>query len=313
MPIELRSHLAKLGSRSVGTFLRLPPSGLLERFGPAAHRLHLLASGRCERPLEPRPIADPVEARTLLDQPVASTLPLLAVIQRLLAPLLEGLAGREQAAAALHVLFTLDNREHWIETLRPAAPTLDAKILLDLTELRLHGDRLPAGVIEIGLCLEVAAADREQLRLFAAASRRDLRAAARALARLRAEFGEEAVVCAKLREGHLPEARFAWEPAGKVERACPRRIRVRPLVRRIRVRPQPLPSRPASERLDNWLLQDPQMGAVTRTLGPYLVSGGWWVQAVHREYYFVETSRGDLLWLFYDRRRRCWQLQGRVE
>jgi protein ImuB len=34
---------------------------------------------------------------------------------------------------------------------------------------------------------------------------------------------------------------------------------------------------------------------------------------VHREYYFAETRKGDLLWMYYDRPRRRWFLQGRVE
>jgi protein ImuB len=44
------------------------------------------------------------------------------------------------------------------------------------------------------------------------------------------------------------------------------------------------------------------------------VSGGWWNgRGVHREYHFAETGGGDVLWVFYDRPRRRWFLQGRVE
>ena len=45
----------------------------------------------------------------------------------------------------------------------------------------------------------------------------------------------------------------------------------------------------------------------------YVVAGGWWNRPVHREYYFTETERGELLWLYYDRARRRWFLQGRIE
>jgi len=47
-------------------------------------------------------------------------------------------------------------------------------------------------------------------------------------------------------------------------------------------------------------------------IGPYVVSGGWWARPVHREYHFAETLRGDLLWVYYDRQRRRWFLQGEV-
>jgi protein ImuB len=56
-----------------------------------------------------------------------------------------------------------------------------------------------------------------------------------------------------------------------------------------------------------------EAGPVVNIWGPYIVSGGWWVRPVHREYYFAETRKGDLLWMYYDRPRRRWFLQGRVE
>jgi protein ImuB len=47
------------------------------------------------------------------------------------------------------------------------------------------------------------------------------------------------------------------------------------------------------------------------------VSGGWWgtrtAAAIERDYYWAETRRGDLLWVFYDRPRRRWFLQGRAD
>jgi protein ImuB len=48
-------------------------------------------------------------------------------------------------------------------------------------------------------------------------------------------------------------------------------------------------------------------------VGPYVISGGWWVHPIHREYYFVRARRGDVLWIYYDRQRQRWFLQGTVE
>jgi protein ImuB len=52
---------------------------------------------------------------------------------------------------------------------------------------------------------------------------------------------------------------------------------------------------------------------VIRVTGPYLVSGGWWHREVTREYHFAETKDGQILWIYYDRRRRRWFVQGTVE
>jgi protein ImuB len=313
LPAKLLETLAKLGVHTVGTFLRLPPGGLLRRFGQEAYELYRLASGNLWSPLTPRAIEEPLEQKIVLDRPIAGVARLIHVIESLLDPLLERLESHGQAIAILHLLFVLDSKENSIESVRPAEPTLDKRILLELVGLKLHATRLPAGVTEIEIRGEAVRVDREQLAFETVAARRDLGAADRALARIRAELGEEAVVRACLRNGHLPEAGFSWDPLGRLPQAKPREVALRPLIRRILARPTPLPPRPRNERNDNWLLHEPDYGPVVRMLGPYIVSGGWWMSTVHREYHFIETRRGDLLWAYYDRRRRRWFLHGRVD
>jgi protein ImuB len=149
--------------------------------------------------------------------------------------------------------------------------------------------------------------------MFAQRPRRDLRAADEAIARVRAELGDDAVVRAVLREGHLPEASFGWERLSHVVPAKPSPKLVRPLIRRLHARPQLLPPQPRQVRDDGWLLSGLEHGAVVRILGPYVVSGGWWQHELHREYHFAELRRGDCLWVFYDRNRRRWFCQGAVE
>jgi protein ImuB len=38
-----------------------------------------------------------------------------------------------------------------------------------------------------------------------------------------------------------------------------------------------------------------------------------WRTEVQREYAFAEAKRGECLWLYYDRQRRRWFIQGAVE
>jgi protein ImuB len=312
---SLLATLDKLGVRTVGTFLRLPAAGLLERFGERAHRLHRMASGALRPSLDPMPFEQVEQEKLLLDEPVADSMHILFLVKGLLAPILERSAAAQAAITCLHLRLVLDRRDSVIETVRPAEPTLDGAILLELVQLRLHASRLPAGVRELELRVETVRATRAQLDLFASSRRRDLDAGARALARLRAELGESAVVRARLREGHLPEAGFTWEPIDRLRAPQARKVRVRTLLRRMHARPLSLPPPPANERNDAWLERgsSDDYGRVVRFVGPYIVSGGWWVAAVHREYHFIETARGDLLWAYYDRRRRRWLLQGTVE
>ncbi|RMG19532.1 MAG: hypothetical protein D6729_05005 [Deltaproteobacteria bacterium] len=208
------------------------------------------------------------------------------------------------------------HRERRVYVLRPAEPTLDVGQVLSLVRIKLEASPLPGPVRRAELIAEAVSAKRGQLGLFFRGRRRDLREAGRALARLRAEVGEGSVVRAELRDAHLPEARFEWKPIAEVRRPRPGRVEGdRPLVRRMG-RGFQLQEAPEGEReagLGGGVCIDPALGAIDQMWGPFTVSGGWWATEVHREYYYAETKRGDLLWLYYDRARRRWILQGKVE
>jgi protein ImuB len=171
--------------------------------------------------------------------------------------------------------------------------------------------------------------------VFAEQPRRDLVAGARALARLRAELGDAAVVVAELQSAHLPEASFVWRPVSAIgvasvanggkgtnvvrlmpaasDASATGSIERRPLVRRMYAKPPVLHNRPRHVRDDGWLISGPSHGAVMHEAGPFLLSGGWWVREVQRDYRFVLTQRGDLLWVYYDRKRHRLCLHAEVQ
>ncbi|HXV74677.1 MAG TPA: hypothetical protein VD788_00030 [Candidatus Polarisedimenticolaceae bacterium] len=313
IPPAARDALERLGVTTVGRLAELPVEGVERRFGPRVYRLHRMATGERREPLQPVPPPPPSTVRTTLDHPETDVLRLLVVIERLLHPLLRASADRAAALVELQLGFRFESLGDHIETVRPAAPTLQAKQLLELIRLRLQAvRRLPDGVTEIVLISRETAATTRQLRLFAGKPKRDLEAGNRALARVRAELGDRAVVRAQLREAHMPEGRIVWEPLDALQPAAPRQIDTGAMVRRIHTRPVPLPPRPRQEP-DGWLLRGLQQGPVVRVSGPYVVCGGWWNRPIHREYHFAETRKGELLWVYYDRVRRRWYLQGRVE
>ena len=332
----LRDSLQKLGIETVRAFLRLPPAGIRRRFGPDAERLHRLAAGDLWVPLQPLRVRDPLVARHDFDDPEADVSRLLFVVERLLNRLLATIAARSEMLGALTLHLRLDRAGTESEQIRPAAPTLDAAQLLGLVRLRLESLALGAGVVELRVTARAVRTAAAQQGLFVERPPRDLAAANRALARVRAEFGDGVVVRARLVEAHLPEAQFVWEPLESTPRPAavlqpatvprpapasqfapaPRSVAGdsarRPLVRRIYAHPIPLPPRPRHEP-DGWLLRGGETGHVEDLAGPYLISGGWWRSAVHREYYFARMRDGDLLWIYYDRPRRRWCWQGRVE
>jgi protein ImuB len=311
---ETRDRLLALGTRTAGDFLRLPAGGLRERYGQDVYRLHQLAAGKAWAPLQPLPYEEPRERSEDLEAPDGDAERLLFLVKRLLDSLLAQLARRSELLAELRFWLRLDNHTEYQESLRPAAPTLDAVQILGLVRLRLETLRLKSGVVEVKLTVKGQRAAPGQIELFRI-SRRDPEAAHRAFARLRAEMGEDVVARAVPREGHLPSARFTWEPMEALpdRPPTPREVAPRPLVRRVYGKPVPLPPRPRTEP-DGWLLRGEEHGRVECLDGPYVVSGGWWgSHAVHREYYFARLSRGELVWMYYDKRRRRYFLEGRVE
>jgi protein ImuB len=304
--------LEKLGVTTLGAFADLPPEGIQKRFGKDAGRLHRLARGEEEDPFQPVEIREKPGNRDILEYAEKNLTRLIFLISRGLDPVLKQLADRDQALRELRIELLFDGGGRLEERIRPAEPTLDARRLIDLVFLRLQSALRGERVTEVGLSATGMKATRKQLELFSERARRDFAAADRALARIRAEFGDGAVVRARLREGHLPEASFSFEPCGGLRKAAPRDVRRSALVRRIFLRPVPLTTGPRHTP-DAWALRSVGRSPLVRLLGPYIVSGGWWQRTVHREYHFAETKEGEILWVYYDGMRRRWFLQGRVE
>jgi protein ImuB len=307
-----RKLLDKLGIKTVGQFVDLPADAVAERFDADTRYLHQIASGRIRHPLQPNTATPPPRERIALDHPEKNRVRLMVVIERLLDPLTQRRAPEGRPIAELHLRLCFEQDEERTETIRPAAPTLDSRTLMELVRLRIFaGNNFPSGVTEVSLTARRAPAEFNQPGLFAARPARDLAAANRALARVRAELGDHAVVAARICDGHLPEARFAWMPLPLLARPAPRPGRHSQAIRRIYFRPRPFPLA-ARQGGDGWTPRDIAKNPAAVS-GPYIIAGGWWRQSVHREYYFAETNRGTLLWIYYDNVRQRWFLQGRVE
>jgi protein ImuB len=321
LPPGVRDDLGKLGVATVGRLASLPPHGLLQRYGEAAHRLALMARDDPWHPLEPVAPREPILQKAELDFAETDSARLAFLAKRLLDPLLAELARRGQALAELEIGLALDHAGDLVERIRPAAPTLDPVQVIDLVRLRLEAIALASGVTEMVLVAGAVEATPQQLRLFRDHGRRDPEAADRAFARIRARFGHDSVVRARIAEGHLPEASFTWEPMppfGEAARGNPSSgVRDAPreertLVRRIHTRPVPMGTRPV--RGPNGVhLEGLESSPVVRMIGPYEISGGWWRREIRREYHFAHTADGRILWIYFDRNRRRWFLQGEME
>jgi protein ImuB len=302
----------KLGVRTLADFARLPAAGIRRRFDGTIHRLHQMATGDLWAPLQPSAPVEPLQSHERLDYNERDLDSLLHRLKEHLIPLRAQLLQRRRLLRALQLRLQLENGAHFEERLQPAQPTLELDQVMQLLRLRLQNKDLRAGVIDVALQLEESRPSRRQMELFASHARRDLDAAHRAFARLRAELGDNAVQVATIQDGHLPQARFTWQRIEALREAHPRLVQTPRLVRRIVDHPIAV-STPRRKEPDGWLITGLGGGAVEEVRGPYVISGGWWTRTVHREYHYVRTSRSGWLWVYFDRRRRRWYLQGSVE
>ena len=310
LPAEAMDLFEKLRVETVADFVRLPEAGILRRFGPEARDIHRIATREGWEGLDAAPLSEPLRTTRPLDDAETHREPLLFLIKQDLGTLLRDLAWRGEALFELTV--TLRERSS-AQTLlvRPAEPTLDAAQLAGLVHLRLESTALHTGVTEIQLEAVGTRATQKQLELFRASPHRDLHAAARALSRVRALFGEQSVVHATLEAGHLPEATYAWKPLRAPHPPRPTPPPQLAVVRRIEQKPVPLP--PTAEGgPEGWLLLGIERGPVVHVSGPHVISGGWWHAEIERDYHFVALHDGAWCWVYFDRKRRRWFLQGRV-
>jgi protein ImuB len=297
---DVRDRLLKLGIVTVGDFLRLPAEEIRARFGAEVDALYQLAANHRWMPLLPVPAKELHERSVHFDAPESNSERLVFVIKRFLDGFAMRLASQAQAIIGVTLQMNLDDHTQRTEHVRPAAPTLDIPQLLQLIYLRLNTFQLSAGIVTLHVTADACPATLDQCRLFLE-HRRDVDAANQALARVRAECGEQAVVHARICNAHSPAARFVWEPLAQAPtRSAPRLVGSRPLVRRIYTHP-PLLSKSFLET------------SAQRKLGPYVLSGGWWAGGVQRDYYFVHTHSDSVWWVYYDHRRERYFLQGQVE
>jgi protein ImuB len=309
LPPKTVETLELLGIRTVEEFLSLPMNGIRRRFGDEAAALHRRASGDMWTPLQAERSVPPLFERTELDTPEADHTRLLALMTKMLKPLLGRLMQKGDTCDEVLWAFILDHGEQHRDSVKPATPTADIVQLSDLMRLRIENTQLSEGAMTVVVVVKPVPADTGQETLFSTRTRRDIGAANRALARLRAEFGTDAVVTAELRDAHLPEARFSWQPL----RTLPfpalkaKGARFSPLIRRIYDRSEPL--------------EDAEVNEFADAGGPHMISGGWWLRdsdqddsgGVSREYHFALNAEGRLLWMYYDHQRERWYAQGEVE
>lgn len=314
LPTDLAETFRALGFHRISDVANRPAEEFEARFGPAGLRAHRLACGIDGRAFRALPPPDVPEAALELDTPADTLEPLLFVLRHLLARLCGELAAGGRCAARLELeLRTARGSE--FATAVPARPTSREHLLYDLCRAALERatgaqGSLAEPVEELSLrVVRLAPPDARQEDLFTRRWRDPLAAAA-ALSRLRVRLGEEAVVQPGVRAEHRPESRSVWTPvemgaparAGSVgaevgveemvgaRPAIPGVLHLLPDPRSLRVRME------AGRPVEMW--GETGHRVIVAAEGPERLSGDWWKDPYHREYFRICTDDDAVMWLF---------------
>jgi protein ImuB len=308
---DRRRLLQRWGLATLGDLAALPAKGLSERLGPDGPRWRREARGEDDAPLRATPLPEAFACALELDWPVDGLEPLSFFLARVLDPLCTTLAARARRAAAMTLdLGLVDGRRHR-RTLKPAAPSADARTWRTLLRLDLETNPPKDAVQTVAVSAEPTLARAVQFSLLDPAQPSPERMA-ETLARLHEWTAAGRAGAPRLIDSHRPGA-FVMETFDP--RPFVPKLTVSASLRVVlRVFRPPLPARVDLAGGAPAFVSAPGVrGAVSERAGPWRASGDWWDVAWSREEWDVRLAGGGLYRVFRDRLREAWFVEGELD
>jgi protein ImuB len=319
IPQETIALLDELGVLTIGQLLKLPRKSVASRLGPLVARRLAEFEGSRSEPLQT--VADEAfpHAECHLSAPAATFEAVRWVLKPLVEQCLSALHARGFGVTVLQVRLS----EAALASSRAAPvvidiglfrPSVSARHVLDLVQLRMARMRLPREVesIAVEVVSAGAVASRQRVLFDGVASAATLRAGEQAvqlgglLDRLAGRLGRMAVFEPRPVVDAQPEHAWVAAPptpghaASSVSAVAtvPCAAGVRP----IWMTPRPIRVETVSVVPDGpplWFCISGVRHRVTEAWGPERIETAWWRGcSVRRDYYVVETESGDRWWLF---------------
>jgi len=309
LPEDTVEALTRLGLRRIGDLLGQPRAGLARRFGTGLVLRLDQAIGSAPEPVSPAAPPDRFASRLSLPEPIGLEDDLRAGVDKMLGPLCVRLAQKGVGARTLRLeVYRTDQTMQWV-TVSLARPSDDPDRLRPLLAMKLS--EIDAG---FGIdMLRLEAVRHEPLHARTRTGHLEAGAAVAArlaqntalddlIGRLGARIGLEAITRRHPGASHLPEKSSqtlaaAWsDPAGDWPAPpAPRPLLLWP--------PEPVqaPDHPAPPDTFRWRGRDFTLRGAQ---GPERIAPEWWLddpdwRSGQRDYWRVDTDRGDRLWLYY--------------
>ncbi len=312
--------LGSWGIRSIGELAALPKGSLAHRLGKPGALMACQAHGTDVAPLVARATPQAFEEELALDYGVERLEALVFVLCRLIECVTTRIELHGFACHALEIRLELEGCGRDLRTVRPAAPTVDHKILLTVVRAELESHPPAHAVVGVGLRGTPVRMRPTQLDLLRPVGPAP-DALAAVLARLAVMCGQDRVGVLRESDTHRPDALDVETFDGRIappvdQKALPldddvggRGAVVRLALRAFRP-PVPLDVFESKGRLD-FVRGRGFGGRVVQWAGPRRLRGEWWTaEPFAREYYDVALSDGVVYRVYRDVRRQCWLADG---
>ncbi len=293
-------RLHKLGLRTVGSFMGMPPAVLRRRFGETTLLRLYQALGKEDEHVQPlKPILPYTERLPCLES-IRTAVGIELAVQRLLGALCKRLSGEGKGLrTAVLKCHRVDGKtvQVGISTNRPTAsvPHLSKLFALRIPKIE------PALGIELFVleAPKVEDADPVQEALWGEAAGLEDTSLAELLDRLKGRDGTLAI------NRYLPDEHHWPERSIKLARSIGERPAIpwpkdRPRPTQLLAKPEPVEvAAPIPDYPPMLFRHRGEVHTIKRADGPERIEREWWMdKGEHRDYYYVEDDKGRRYWLF---------------
>ncbi|SFC26897.1 protein ImuB [Parapedobacter composti] len=297
---DTADRLIRLGLRSVGSFMDMPPAVLRRRFGgglPARLRQALGQEAEYIAPLRPAP---PYDERLPCLDPIRTAAGIELAIGRLLDTLCARLAGEGKGLRkAVLRCHRVDGKTVQV-TINTSRPSASVPHLLRLFQLQLPRIE-PALGIELFVLEAPTVEDTAPVQeaLWAGNPGLEDTALAELLDRLKSRSGTRAIRRYLPAEHHWPE-RSIKEATTIAERPATAWTTDKPRPARLLATPEPVEvTAPIPDYPPMLFRYKGEVHLIAKADGPERIEREWWMESgEHRDYYCVEDQHGKRYWLF---------------
>lgn len=323
LPDHAQQMLQHLGIDRLGQLRSLPRSSLAARFDSSLLQRLDRILGRVDEVIVACSEPEDLNVRMAFEHPIAHPEAILGAVQRLLVQLAERLRVRGLGVLQLECQLLCQGGQRGEIRVGLFRATAEPDHLLGLIRMQLEQQKLPDAVHELRInAASTAVCESRQRELFAESRPCDLTKLGALIERLSCRLGSERVLRAELQADAQIERAYRCRPwTGESERSFRKDgsppAALGPMFRPLRLYDPPRPIEVigiAMEGPPAKFFDRHETYQVVRSFGPERMETGWWRgPSVRRDYYRVETTGGNRLWLFRRLQDQRWFLHGEFE